>query len=292
MSATPSRRAFLGLACASTALLAACGSSSIVSALKPSRFLAVGDGFSDLGETGVRYTVNDGSVNIWTQQLVSYYSQSLVTRSAGGLSYARKGSLIAGAAPSIEAQVTQLLAENTLGPNDVVLVGAGMDEIIAAVTATGISDATTTRVRAAGDALAAQVRRLVAAGAKYVLVAGVYNLGISPWAAALNQKDAIRDLTINFNNRFLVTAVDLGNNVLFVDTALYFNLVQGLPSGYGISNATAAACATPDASTCNPNTIVSGIDYTTALFADSQYFTPLANRMFGTEAFNKLTGRW
>lgn len=292
MSATPSRRAFLGLACASTALLAACGSSSIVSALKPSRFLAVGDGFSDLGETGVRYTVNDGSVNIWTQQLVSYYSQPLVTRSAGGLSYARKGSLIAGAAPSIEAQVTQLLAENTLGPNDVVLVGAGMDEIIAAVTATGISDATTTRVRAAGDALAAQVRRLVAAGAKYVLVAGVYNLGISPWAAALNQKDAIRDLTINFNNRFLVTAVDLGNNVLFVDTALYFNLVQGLPSGYGISNVTNAACATPDASTCNPNTIVSGIDYTTALFADSQYFTPLANRMFGTEAFNKLTGRW
>lgn len=292
MSATPSRRAFLGLACASTALLAACGSSSIVSALKPSRFLAVGDGFSDLGETGVRYTVNDGSVNIWTQQLVSYYSQPLVTRSAGGLSYARKGSLIAGAAPSIEAQVTQLLAENTLGPNDVVLVGAGMDEIIAAVTATGISDATTTRVRAAGDALAAQVRRLVAAGAKYVLVAGVYNLGISPWAAALNQKDAISDLTINFNNRFLVTAVDLGNNVLFVDTALYFNLVQGLPSGYGISNATDAACATPDASTCNANTIVSGIDYTTALFADSQYFTPLANRMFGTEAFNKLTGRW
>lgn len=292
MSATPSRRVFLGLACASTALLAACGSSSIVSALKPSRFLAVGDGFSDLGETGARYSVNDGSVNIWTQQLVSYYSQPLVTRSAGGLSYARKGALIAGAAPSIEAQITQLLAENTLGPNDVVLVGAGMDEIIAAVTATGISDATTTRVRAAGDALAAQVRRLVAAGAKYVLVAGVYNLGISPWAAALNQKDAIRDLAINFNNRFLVTAVDLGNNVLFVDTALYFNLVQSLPSGYGLSNVTAAACSTPEASSCNPNTIVSGIDYTTALFADSHYFTPVANRLFGTEAFNKLTGRW
>ena len=43
------RRAAMAAVCASAALLAACGSSSIESTLTPSRFVAFGDGFSDVG---------------------------------------------------------------------------------------------------------------------------------------------------------------------------------------------------------------------------------------------------
>lgn len=292
MTPTLSRRAFLTLAGGAAAALSGCGSSSIVSALKPDRFFALGDDFSDLGETGVRYTVNDGSVNIWTQQLVSIYQKTITTASAGGLSYAQGGAWISGATNSVESQLNRMLANHALGPNDVVLIGAGMNEIIDAVTQTGISDATTTRVRAAGDALASLVRRLVAAGAKYVLVAGVYNLGITPWAVARGQASAITDLSIHFNNRFLVSAVDLGANMLYVDTALYFNLVHALPAGYGLVNVTDAACTTPDATTCTASTIAANIDYTRALFADATHLTPVAHRLFGVEAYNKLTGRW
>ena len=57
------RRALLLALCASSALLAACGGGNVESQLVPSRIIAFGDGFSDLGQGGTRYTVNDSSVN-------------------------------------------------------------------------------------------------------------------------------------------------------------------------------------------------------------------------------------
>ena len=65
------RRAVLLAASASSVLLAACGSSTIESALTPSRFIGFGDGFSDVGQTagGTRHTVNDGSVSLWAEQI-------------------------------------------------------------------------------------------------------------------------------------------------------------------------------------------------------------------------------
>jgi phospholipase/lecithinase/hemolysin len=306
MTANTSRRAFLALACAPAALLAACGSGTIESALKPTRLLSVGDGFSDLGQGGSRYTVNvtDGSVTVWTEQMASSYGLPLKAKAAGGTSFAQGGARIntdvAGGIPSIAAQITTLLAPGvgvgTIGINDVFLVSGGISDVVAEVTAHGISDQTTANVKAAGHALGAQVRRLVAAGAQYVVVAGLYNLGLSPWAANLSKATEITTLSNDFNIAFLTDVVDLGANVLYVDTAYYFNLVHGSPSSYGlngdISSKTYVACATPDASTCTPSTIVSGVDYTKALFADDLYFTPVANRLFGTSAYNKLRTRW
>ena len=60
------RRTVMVAACASAALLAACGSSTTESAITPQRFIAFGDAMSDVGQNGSRYTVNDGSVNNWT----------------------------------------------------------------------------------------------------------------------------------------------------------------------------------------------------------------------------------
>jgi len=294
MTGNTSRRAFLALACAPAALLAACGSSTIESALKPSRFLSVGDGFSDLGQTGTRYTVNDNSTSIWTEQLAASYSLTIKAAASGGLSYAQGGARVttAGTVPTIEAQVTTLLAANTLGTSDVVLLSGGISDIVAEVTALGISTQTTTNVRAAGTALGVQVRRLVTAGAHYVLVAGVYNLGLSPWAVGLGKVTDLTNLSNQFNEAFKIEIVDLGANVRYVDTALYFNLVHSAPSGYSLVNVTDKACSTTDASTCTSSTIVSGIDYTTTLFADAVYLTPAANRLFGTYAYAQLQSRW
>ena len=51
--------------------------------------IAFGDGFSDVGQKGSRYTVNNGSVNNWTLQLASHYQKTLTPVSSGGLSYAQ-----------------------------------------------------------------------------------------------------------------------------------------------------------------------------------------------------------
>src|SRR6185369_10480475 len=82
------RRALLALAPALALLLAACGSGTIESQLHPTRLVVFGDGMSDLGQTGTRYTVNDGSINIWTQEVANSYGLTLTTAAAGGTSFA------------------------------------------------------------------------------------------------------------------------------------------------------------------------------------------------------------
>ncbi|MDR0274626.1 MAG: GDSL family lipase [Burkholderiaceae bacterium] len=294
------RRAALALVCGGAVLLPACGSSSVYRAIKPARFISVGDGFADVGQNGYRFTINDGTLN-WTQQLAANYGLTLTSSTEGGWSYAQGYAHVAtpdttsGAnAPSVQSQIDTMLARVTFADTDIVLVGGGIADIVDAVAATGISSDTTRTVQAAGAALGGQVNRLVNAGAKYVVVAGVYDLGISPWGRALNQDKAIKDLTDAYNTALKQAIVKLGNNVLFVDPALFFNLVY---NGKYVSNVNDPVCTTPDATTCTSSTLVSGADPAQYLFADSLYFTPAAQRMFASDnydrnAYTTLRDRW
>ncbi|MBS0498876.1 MAG: GDSL family lipase [Burkholderiaceae bacterium] len=297
------RRAAGGLLVAATALLASCGSGSVVSDLKPERFISVGDGFADVGQNGHRYTVNDGTYN-WLQQLASYYNLTVAPASAGGFGYAQGNARVALAdttsgtnAPSVTAQIDTLLARTALGPNDVVFVNGGMSDIVDAVAATGISAATDTAIDTAARALADQVRRVVAAGATHVVVSGVYNLGITPWARNRNIANDATRMSVAFNDRLLTQIVDMGATVLYFDPALFFNLIYNKPESYPVDNNSDPVCTTPDASTCTPATLVAGADYTRWLFADGLYFTPAMLRLFTNEgylenAYTRFKNRW
>jgi len=311
MNSAWTRRAALAAICSSAALLAACGSGSVAGAITPARFISVGDGFADVGQNGYRFTVNDGTNN-WTQELASHYSLTLTAASSGGWSYAQGDARVDTAdttsgtnAPSVKDQIDTLLARVTFADDDIVLVGGGIADIVNAVSTTGISSDTTAAVSAAGTALGAQVRRLVTAGAQHVVIAGVYNLGISPWARNMGQGSAVESLTTAFNDALLVSIVDLGANVLYVDAAYYFNLLVNSPTSYGLSNSTDVICTSVDSgngigigtgqvnsSLCNSNTLVSGADATKYVFADPVYFTPVAHRLFGTYAYDRVRARW
>ena len=293
MTSLWSRRAVLTAASAgvAAAALSACGSGSVASAITPKRFLSVGDGFSDVGQKGYVFSVNDGSL-LWTQQLASYYGLTLTAASAGGFSYAQGHAMIASAdttsgtnAPSVSDQIDALLARTTMASDDILLVTGGIADIVNAVKATGISPTTTQTVRAAGVAQAAQVRRLVNAGATHVVVAGVYNLGMSPWALGQNLSTGVEDLCTAYNSQLLINIADLGATVLFLDSALFYNLIAGKPSNYPFDDVTRAVCTTPSASTCTAGTILAGADYNRFLFADELYYTPAAQRLFVNESF-------
>src|SRR6476620_7426048 len=81
------RRGWL-VACASALLLAACGGGSIVDQFNPTRIVAFGDAMGDVGQNGSRYTVNDGTVNVWTEVVASLFGLTLTPSSAGGFGYA------------------------------------------------------------------------------------------------------------------------------------------------------------------------------------------------------------
>lgn len=297
------RRAAGGLLVAATALLASCGSGSVVSDLKPERFISVGDGFADVGQNGHRYTVNDGTYN-WLQQLASYYNLTVAPASAGGFGYAQGNARVALAdttsgtnAPSVTAQIDTLLARTALGPNDVVFVNGGMSDIVDAVAATGISAATDTAIDTAARALADQVRRVVAAGATHVVVSGVYNLGITPWARNRNIANDATRMSVAFNDRLLTQIVDMGATVLYFDPALFFNLIYNKPGSYPVDNAKDPVCTTPDASSCTPATVRAGANYDRWFFADGLYLTPAIQRMFANDdyaesAYSHFKRRW
>lgn len=317
MAANWMRRTVLVAACASAALLAACGSSTTESAITPERFISFGDGYSDIGQKGTRYTVNDGSVNNWTLQVAANYGKPLAAAAAGGKSYAVGNARVKAkpdatgnaSTPTITEQIDTFLATNTFGGSDVVFINGGVSEVIAGMAAVQAGTQTETAMvaaaRQAGEDLAAQVRRLVAAGAKYVVVTGTYDLSKSPWAKSIGREALLADASARFNEGLLVNIVDMGSNVLYIDSAYYVNLYTGVPANYGFNNATTAVCTSVDASNgigigagqvnsalCNASTLLPGANQSSYVFADPVYLTPSAQRQFGTYAYDRLRARW
>jgi outer membrane lipase/esterase len=306
------RRALLAAACVSSALLAACGSGTIESQLQPARIVSFGDGISDLGQAGSLYTVN------WTAQVATSFGRPLSASAFGGKAYAMGNARVntrpdaAGktATLTVKEQIDTFLATDALGSTDLVLVGAGTADVIAetakVIAGTQSADQALVNVRQAGRDLGAQVRRLVqAAGGRFVVVAGPYNLGRTPWATQTGLASTMENLSGKFNEELLVSIVDLGANVLYVDAALHYNLVTAGPANYAITDAVSVVCSSIDpgpgigtgfgqvnSALCNTNTISGGVPYATYVFADRVYPTPQAHRLFGDYAYSRIRARW
>jgi phospholipase/lecithinase/hemolysin len=297
--------------------LAACGSSTTESAITPDRFIAFGDAYSDIGQKGSRYTVNNDTVNNWTLQLASHYQKTLAPVSAGGLSYAQGNARIAAqpdaagdaTTPTITAQIDRFLASQTFAPNDIVLLNGGISDLIvgmAAVRAGTLSAADyVAQARQNGKDLAAQILRLVNAGAPHVVVSGSYDLGKTPWAIAIGQETLLSEASSRFNEALLVAINDLGAHVLYIDSAYYVNLYTSAPSSFSFSYPKTAVCTSVDAGNgigtgtgqvnsalCTPSTLLAGGDVNLYVFADNVYLSPSAHRQLGTYAYDKLRARW
>lgn len=314
MAANWMRRTALVAACASAALLAACGSSSIESALKPEQLITFGDGYSFVREQ--RYTVNNGTVNNWTLQLLDHYQKS--GSATGGLvSFAEGNTRIAqhpdaagnATTPTITEQVDRFLAMGTPKPNDLLLLNGGISDLIVGMAAvragTQTPDQFVANARLNGQALAAQVRRLVAAGASHIAVTGTYDLGKTPWAKSIGQEALLSQASSRFNEALLVALNDQSQHVLYVDAAYYVNLYESTPSSFSFNNATTPVCTSVDAGNgigigqgqvnsalCTSATLLPGADADRYVFADAVYLTPSAHRQLGTYAYDKLRARW
>ena len=311
------RRSVLAAACAAAALVAACGSSSTDSAISPDRFIAFGDGYSDLGQKGSRYTINDGSISNWSQKLADRYGQTLSSVSAGGLSYAQGNARIAATpdaagdatTPTVTTQIGSFLATHSFVPDDLVLINGGMSDLIVGMAAvlagTLTPDDFVASARESGKLLAGQVQRLVDAGAPHVLVSGTYSLGVTPWAKAIDREDLLIRASTALNEALLIDINDLGAKVLYIDSAYFVNLYTTTPSVYGFTNRHTAICTSVDAgngigigtgevnsSLCNTSTLLAGADAERYVFADKIYLTPKAQEQLGTYAYDRLRSRW
>ena len=311
------RRSALLAVCAASLLLAACGSSSIESQLTPTRIVTFGDGFADLGQNGRRQTINDGGLNIWTQKVALDFGLPLTPSNLGGKSYATAHARVDtkpddignSATPTVKEQVDTFLASDAVGANDLYILNAGTSDIIAEgarVAAGGqTAEQAILNARQAGRDLAAQARRIVNAGARYVVVVGPYNLGRSPWATAKGLGTTLSSASGRFNDELLIALVDLGDRVLYVDAALQFNLMISSPSAYELTDSVTPVCTSVDpgpgigigagevnSALCTPATVLSNVNFNNFLFADKVYPAARGQLKFGDYAFSRIRARW
>jgi phospholipase/lecithinase/hemolysin len=310
------RHGWLVAAGASAVLLAACGGGSVESEFTPNRIVAFGDAMADLGQNGSRFTVNDGSVNNWTQFVADSYGRPLAPASAGGTSYATGNARVSAepdasgstATMTVTEQVDAFLASGGPTFTDMVIVNGGTSDLIvqaqAAIAGTQTSEQMVTNVKQAASDLAAQVRRLVAAGATHVVLVGPINLGRTPWAIQSGQGALLEAATRAFNTELLVRLVDYGDTVLYVDAEREFNIYSTNSAAYDFLNPVETVCTSNDPGTgigtgagqvdsseCTPATVRTA-NYNTYLFADRVYPTPQGHRQFGDVAQQQIRERW
>lgn len=310
------RSAQLLAVAAATAVLAACGSSSVESSFSPDRVVSFGDGTADLGQTGTRYTVNNsGNTENWSEQVAMNYGTRLIAAKNGGTAYAQVNSRIdqlpdaVGNADgmTVAKQIDAFLAHNSFTGGDLVLISAGMSDVIVqamAVQNNEISEGQAIdNMKAAGAALVPQVQKILNNGASHVVVLGVYKVGSGPWAYQKANEGFINELSKAFNVGFKDVGVGLANT-LYVDGEYYVNNIINNPSGFSFATSREYVCSSVapgvgigtgndqvDSGLCTPNTLVEP-NFDRYAFADRVYLTPSAHRQMGGWTYDRIRDRW
>ncbi len=290
---TNSLRLAAALALSASALLAACGSGTGTpfEPLVASRVISFGDGLSDVGQTGSKFTVNDGSVNIWVERVATSYNNTITASVTGGLGFAYGGARVNTGANSIADQITSFLAANSIGASDLIIIDAGVSELAALALANASDSALSIAADAAGKALSVQVRRLTAAGGKHVVIANALDLGKTPFATAQTRTAALTAATRAFNDGLKIALADVSSGVLLIDHEAYVNALYNSPGTLGTNgNVTTAACTGLVTACTGTANVVS--DYSVYLFADDRHLAPTAHRLLGDSVYSKIKARW
>jgi outer membrane lipase/esterase len=285
---------------AALAALVACGGGERVSTFTPQRIVAFGDEASVITSAGRKYTINaldsagalDCKTNpIWVQYLALVFTLPFAQCNPDGaivrsINYATAGAKVADISP----QIDQHFAAGGFGGQDLVTILAGSNDVIEQYRLyPAQSEAAIIAVlEARGEALAAQVNRVAAAGGK-VLIATLPDLGLTPFALAeqaahpapdVDRAALIRRLLERFNAKLRINIINDGRLIGLVVADQLVQVMVKSPGSYGLVNVTGAACtvALPD---CTSQTLVTGATSDNWLWADSLQLGPVAHRQLG-----------
>ena len=246
-----------------------------------------------------QFTTNPGLV--WSQYLADFYGTGAVPNGNGqtGTNYAAGGARVGinstgalGPIPSLATQVTNYLAANGGRADSRALftVWGGANDLFA-ITNAGAPAATT--IASAVTSEIGIVTQLQNAGAKYILVATVPDLGLTPGFRA--QGAAVQAtgtaLTTTYNTSLFNGLASSGLRVIPLDTFNLLREITAAPAAYGFTNITGTACQpqiTANSLTCNPSSYVTPDAPNTYLFADGVHPTSRAHQIVSQYAVSVL----
>jgi outer membrane lipase/esterase len=264
-----------------------------------SGFYFFGDSLTDAGTfkpvlppgTG-KFTTNPGPV--WAEVLAQRYGFTATPANQGGNDYAEGGARVSqlpgvppfpptGTANPVTAQVQNFLQKGAVDPNALYSVWAGSNDVgfqlgLAAVGAIPPSQIPGNLVTAATQ-LVQQVAFLNAAGARYIMVFNLPDIGKTPDGVASGQGATITALSSLFNSTLSAGLDSLHIDVIRLNVFGLLNEAIANPAAFGFTNVTAPACTTPRALFCTSSTLVSPNAAQTYLFADGQHPTTAGHQV-------------
>lgn len=259
-----------------------------------------------------RYTTNPGPV--WSEIMSSYYGFTPgPSNVAGGNIFAQGGARVTGtpgintptgqAQRPISTQISEFLARGNVDPGALYAIWGGANDLFFQLGAfsTGAINQTQlqTNFLAAATAEIQQVARLQAAGARYVLVFGLPNVGATPAFAGGSTAATVTALSAGYNTTLFTGLQAAGLKVIPVDTFSFFNEIMASPSSYGFTNTTGIACGPlPPVTTaqtitslfCYSGTLTAPNADRTYVFADAVHPTSAAHALLAQFATSLIEG--
>jgi outer membrane lipase/esterase len=278
---------------ATTAMVALTSARQVYAASPFGAEVVFGDSLSDDGNISLasgyrsimKFTTNPGP--IVDEDLASHYGLTLAPSLLGGSDYAWGGAGILNndpgtpaAVPLISTQIKGYLAANPkLSPTTLYSVLGGANDIFYAATLAAIGAETSTQagtnVATAAQEEVTLIGGLKAAGAHYIVVYNLPDIGITPLAASEGPagQAAFTALSDGFNTVLNGGLGVIGGNIVPVNLFSLIHEVAAAPQAYGFTNATTPACTTASSLNCTPATLVTPNAASTYLFADAVHPT-------------------
>lgn len=244
---------------------------------------------------------------VWSEYLADFYGTDATPANQGGDNHAVGGAR-AGAdssatlapgfsvpVPSMATQVGNYLAATggVADPNALYTVWGGNNDVFAAVATAGAGGDPALVIGAAVGAQVGVVGALQGAGAQYVLVPTIPDIGLTPGFRAQGPaaQSAGTQLSAAYNDALFGAFAQAGLRVIPLDTFHLFQEVAANPAQFGFSNVTGTACQpqiTAQSLTCNPNTYVSPDAATSYAFADGVHPSGAAHEVIADYAASVL----
>jgi outer membrane lipase/esterase len=231
-----------------------------------------GGAYADRAPAGAgRFTTNPDPV--WVEHVAAGLGLELKPRAAGGTNYAEGGARVTVPRPGAPGELSRTPVVNQIDafltngasfrPDDLVILQGGGNDVFATQT-NGLSFTPADLVvldRAAAD-LAAQTKRMAAAGGPTIVTASVPRFEV-------------------FNSRYRAELANAGVNLLYVDVAGLVAEAEAFPAEFGLVNTTDRACRgrLVESFTCLPTDYVTPDANRTYLFADGVHFTGVVHEM-------------
>jgi outer membrane lipase/esterase len=148
-------------------------------------------------------------------------------------------------------------------------------------------------INQAGVQEARLVGQMLDAGARYVVVFALPDIGRTPSASAQNAvapgtAAALTQLSTVFNTA-LNSNLSGRTGIIPVNTFAFLNEVLASPAQFGFVNTTTPACTTASSLTCTPATLVNATAPTNFVFADGVHPTTAAHALFAQVVESEVT---